>query len=362
MELISIFAISLALVIATVYIYFKNAYSYWESRGVPYEPPKFPLGSIWGFGYKYHSSDLSKRIYDKFRGQAKFCGIYILYAPAVMILDLDLLKNVLVKDFTNFTDKGLYSNDEADPLTGNLFFFDDEKWRNMRNKLTSSFTSGKMKFMFPTVVEVAERFKDHLTEIIQQNDEVQIRDLLARFTTDVIGTCAFGIECNSLKDPDAEFKRMGEKAFVPKYVGPVVLAVHGLKKWSKRLKVRCFTDDVIEFFMKVVKETVEYREKNNVSRNDFLDILLKLKAKNSTDTNGLTFNEIASQIFLFFMAGFETSSTTLMYCLYEMALNPEVQAKTRKVIQDAYKKHGELTYEMMMDMPYIDHVLHGECI
>lgn len=361
MDSLSICAIVLALIISTVYIYFKSVFNYWKSRGIPHEPPQFPLGNIGGFGTKYHSSDLSKRIYDRFKGQAKFCGVYILTAQAALILDLELVKHILVKDFANFSDKGLYSNEEADPLTGNLFFFDDEKWRNMRSKLTSSFTSGKMKFMFPTVVEVAERFKHHLTEVIERNNEVEIRDLLARFTTDVIGTCAFGIECNSLQDPNAEFKRMGEKAFVPKYVGPIVMAIHGLKKWSTRLKVRVFTDDVIDFFMKVVRETVDYREKNNVSRNDFLDILLKLKTKSSNDghSDSLTFNEIASQMFLFFMAGFETSSTTLMYCLYELALNPEIQTKTRRIIQDAYKKHGELTYEMMMEIPYIDRILHG---
>ncbi|XP_055304976.1 probable cytochrome P450 6a13 [Sitodiplosis mosellana] len=56
-------------------------------------------------------------------------------------------------------------------------------------------------------------------------------------------------------------------------------------------------------------------------------------------------------------AGFETLSTTLSYCLYELALNPEIQEKARQVIQDAFEKHGMFTYEMMLGMPYIDHIL-----
>jgi cytochrome P450 family 6 len=37
--------------------------------------------------------------------------------------------------------------------------------------------------------------------------------------------------------------------------------------------------DVNEFFMNSVKETVEYREKNNVQRKDFMSLLLQLKNK-----------------------------------------------------------------------------------
>lgn len=42
-----------------------------------------------------------------------------------------------------------------------------------------------------------------------------MKELSARFTTDVISLCAFGIEANSLKDPNAEFRHNGAKILAP---------------------------------------------------------------------------------------------------------------------------------------------------
>lgn len=220
-----------------------------------------------------------------------------------------------------------------------------------------------MKFMFPTVVEVGDRFCECLSEVVAQHEVLEIKDLLARFTTDVIGTCAFGIECNSLKDPNAEFRKMGRLVFeAPRHSSIFAIALFGFKNLARKLHVKVIRDDVSNFFMGVVKDTVEYREKNNVRRNDFMDILIKLKNEENLDGNlgKLTLNEIAAQAFVFYLAGFETSSTTLTFCLYELALNPEIQTKTREIIRQTLKRHdGKFTYEAMMDMPYVDHVLQG---
>lgn len=217
-----------------------------------------------------------------------------------------------------------------------------------------------MKFMFPTVVEIGDRLKDCLINFVKQNDELEIRDLMARFTTDVIGTCAFGIECNSLKDPNAEFRHYGRKAFgEPRHSPLTFMFLRGFKNAARKLHIKNVCDDISEFFMKVVCDTVEYREKNHINRNDFMDILIELKNEGKNDKDKITLNELTAQAFVFFLAGFETSSTTLTFCLYELAMNLDIQTKTRQVIREALNKYGKFTYEMMLDMPYVDQVLQG---
>lgn len=256
---------------------------------------------------------------------------------------------------------GLYYNEKDDPLSANLLTLDGDTWKKLRNKLTPNFTSSKVKNMLPTVIEKVERLRDCLLDEVRQHEELDIKDFCARWTTDVIGTCAFGIECNSLTDPNAEFMNYGRKIFAKPRHGPLLMSfLDDYKTIGRALHFKKYADDVTEFFMRVVRDMVEYREKNNVSRSDFMDMLIKLKNEKPSD-DPITFNEMAAVAFSIFVGGFETSSTTLTFCLYELSLNQEVQTKARKIIQEAFKKYnGQLTHDMLMDVPYIDQILYGK--
>lgn len=394
MDLILLLLIVVFVIITSIwYVSYcqRNAFNYWKKRNIPHIEPTVPYGNLEGVGEKFHVVHVIKNIYDKFKETgAKYCGAYFYTRPIAIILDLDLAKNILIKDFANFTDRGLYSNAKDDPLSANLSTLDGEEWKRLRNKLTPAFSSGKMKvmnkklymndrkkkfsiifnfisyalqFMFPTVTQIAERLRDVLNETILNSDKsVDVMDFMMRYTADVIGTCAFGFECNSLNNRNAEFISMGRLAIEKQRHSPRFLAlITSYRKIANMLGIKGVRDDVAAFFMHAIRKTVEYREKNEIQRNDFMDIMLDFKNKNTTNSNeALTFDEIAAQTNLFFTAGFETSSITLSNCLYELAKNPDIQNKARNDIRKAYEKYNDqFTYEMLMDLPYIHQIVQG---
>jgi len=63
------------------------------------------------------------------------------------------------------------------------------------------------------------------------------------------------------------------------------------------------------------------------------------------------------------LAGFETSSTTLSFCLYELAVNPAIQTKLREEIDATLEKFGgQITYDAVQGMKYMGQVIDGKII
>lgn len=99
-----------------------------------------------------------------------------------MIRDLDLIKQIGVKDFDSFTDHMGFIPPEADPLMGgNLFSMRGQKWRDMRATLSPAFTSSKMRGMFTFMSECAKDFASYFLEDANGKPiEVDMKDLFTR--------------------------------------------------------------------------------------------------------------------------------------------------------------------------------------
>ncbi|KAK9874852.1 hypothetical protein WA026_005668 [Henosepilachna vigintioctopunctata] len=355
------------------WIWLRNKRNFWKQLGVETPPYSLILGHLRSpFFHGGSVAERVQRIYQYVKSRSlKYVGLYVLFEPWFVVIDLDLIKSIMQSDFQHFTDRAA-KEVEGEPLTAHLLSLKGERWKQMRRTLTPAFTSGKMKMMFETLMDCTHGLKKVMDKELE-SPEVDIKDILGRFTTDIIGTCAFGIECNSLENPDNEFREKGRKAFqVPNKASSSIfrLFLDKSPKLIKFLNIKLVPQDINDFFMSVVKNTIEYREKNNVSRKDLLQLLIDMKNKkddkaelNMGDSKerenfSISEDDIVAQMFVFFEAGFETSSTTMTFCLYELSKNKSIQNKLRNEIRHVLTKYGDkLTYDAMMNMPYLDKVI-----
>ncbi|XP_059612804.1 probable cytochrome P450 6a14 [Phlebotomus argentipes] len=346
--------------------YVKKKYRYWEERGVPFIKPSFPKGNLVTVGRTEQFSYMMRRFYFELKDQGSpIGGIYFSVKPVALALDLDFIKTILIKDFQHFHDRGFY-NDRNDPLSDHMLVMEGERWKNLRTKLSPAFTTGKLKLMFPIIKDISAKLVACVEREIVKDGDIDLDTYMSRFSIDVIGSCAFGLECNSLNDPDTEFYRMGRKAFYE-------TGHQAFKRWfattfkslATFLRFRVTRKDVAEFYTGIVKKTVSYRESENVERNDFMNLLIQLKNKGKLDDDPgksvgkITLNEVIANAFLFLVAGFETSSMTMKCCLLELAHEIKIQGRLREEISSVLRRYGnKITYEALSEMKYLDQVIY----
>lgn len=352
----TMFLAVILLAVVGVVLYVKWAQTYWQRKGVPTGDFDFFFGHIKNVITKKQSLGESMlRYYKEMKKlNAKHAGRYFFLSSSYIPLDPMIVKQIMLKDFNHFNTRGTYHHPN-DVLTMNLFNLDgNAKWKDLRAKLTPTFTSGKMKVMFETLADKTKGLEKLVQQYSVSHKPFAIKEVSEKFTTDIIGSCAFGLECNSLEEDTNEFSMYGKKSIKPNilhHIASVILP------WSLLgfLDINSIQNDVTEFFSKVVKDTIRYRESNVVTKKDFMDLLLKIK-----NEQGLSENDIIAQCFIFFLGGFETSSTTMTFAMLELAQNQDIQEKLRKEIKKVLTKHeGKISYEAVMEMRYLEQVING---
>lgn len=282
--------------LSAIYLYYEWSFTYWKRNRVEAFTPTFPFGNTKdSILAKKHFGENLQDIYN--RMTTPYIGIWNLYRPALLVKDLELVKKIFIKDFDHFTDRGMVINEDIDPLTNHLLALDGEKWKKMRHKLTPTFTSGKLKMMFPTIIDIAKKLEVETGKITNTN--VDVADLCSRYTVDLIGSVAFGIDVNSIEDPKVMFKQMCDKAIEPTFRGYLTLALTLMAPNLITLfKFKQITDEVQEFIITLVKETINYREKSKTTREDFMQLMIQLRNGGKVEDDGKWNSDIVNGTWL----------------------------------------------------------------
>jgi cytochrome P450 family 6 len=195
--------------LSAIYLVLKYVYSHWQRSGFPYKDPNIPFGNLVSVIQKKRS--FGTAIFDLYnKSHEPFIGIYLFFRPALLVRDADLVRNVLIKDFDSFHDRGVHCDEVNDPTSANLFALPGVKWRNMRAKLTPTFTSGKLKSMMPTLLDVADVLNAHLTPKANDNQIVEMKETMTCYVLNIIGSVFFGFNVDTFADPNTEFRQIAK--------------------------------------------------------------------------------------------------------------------------------------------------------
>ena len=131
--------------------------SFFRNLGIPEDPGTYPIGSQpqWElFSGNLAFVNLFDKQYKQFEG-LKMYGWYGTFGlPQLVVQDMDLVKDVLIKDFDHFVDRREFTFGSNKYLANMLTILKGEKWKAMRTLMSPVFTSGKLKLMVPLIDKV----------------------------------------------------------------------------------------------------------------------------------------------------------------------------------------------------------------
>ncbi|XP_020800979.1 cytochrome P450 9c1 [Drosophila serrata] len=362
-----------------LYKWSVHSFNYFSKRGVAYEPPIPLFGNIpWSVmmakdSYIKHSIDIHMRLKSH-----KVYGVFNLRDPLFYLSDPELIRQVGIKSFDNFSNhrKGITDGPNDMSFIGkSLLNLRDRRWKEMRNTLTPTFTSLKIRQMFELIHACNEEAVGYVRRQLDAgNSELELKDFFTRYTNDVIATAAFGIQVNSFKDPNNEFYSIGQRISEFSFWGGLKVFLYLIiPKVMTALRVPVMDMNNVDYFKKLVYGTMKHRKEQSIVRPDMIHLLMEAQRQFQKDQEAAKgdasaskeqhaeFNDedLLAQCLLFFAAGFETVATCLSFTCHELLANPEVQQKLyEEILAVEEELDGKpLNHDTLMAMKYLDCVV-----
>lgn len=228
--------------------------------------------------------------------------------PALVVFDADMLKAILIKEFSHFRNR--YSPDVNEyPMKKMLHFIKDDHWKHVRSTLSPTFNSGKLRRMQQQIEACADVFVNNLQQKADNDEEFDFRKYCGAYTMDVIASTGFGLRIDSHNDPNNMFVQMANKLF---------------DFSATNLRVFLFQTNRLLQLM----ANAHLADADEVDATPWDTVPTYVKTDSGVWSHqGLTHEEVLAQSLLFFFAGYETTANTLSLFAYCLAVNQDCQDK-----------------------------------
>lgn len=395
--------IVLALIWATTYYWSK--FSFWSKQGVK-NPPPLP---IFGNALTHIHTPRQRVELDWRQKYGKIYGYYMGTRPHLVIADANVVRQICISDFDKFSNHLLMRN--RNRFQKNFLIFQkDDYWRGMRNILSPTFTSGRIKKMFKILDSCANDLLHAYNVNLQQQQsgdgalqaQMDVRKSFSAFSMQSALNSFYGVKFNRDGDADTEktkrkFADMSRAALGITRLRFVLSQT--LPLWLlDLLGITMLKADPFEFFGGKAASIIEQRKKMGGAKqfDDYLHLLLEARAGSAHETSEtdahedhhaitsddsakqqqasssasaslpppnkltktkLTENEVHCQAIMLMIVATETTSTLLSHMLFLMSLYEDVQQRLYEELVSVRENDGSFEYEKLTSCKYLDCVI-----
>ncbi|EPZ36831.1 Cytochrome P450 domain-containing protein [Rozella allomycis CSF55] len=193
--------------------------------------------------------------------------------------------------------------------------------------------------------------------LIENKKSINVTEWMPRITLDIFGLEVLGIDLNAIKentDMYIKYQRMMElfNDFILLHL-PFVYKHFNFLSRVKNAK------EAINDFNKIIYDIIEDKKsrKEKVADGDLLDRFIMAS---ESEVGGLSIKELRDSVLITLIAGHDTTSTSLICTLYNLAKYPDVQDKARREIELVMKSNDKRaipSYDEQKEFYYLSAIL-----
>ena len=114
--------------------------------------------------------------------------------------------------------------------------------------------------------------------ILGAGRSVEVKDICARFTTDLIGVTAYGIKFGALTDPEALMRKVGKDIFSKNYKRHIeILSTLLIPSVVNVFNFQIFGKKATDFLRSMFWQAIDGRINSGIKRSDLIDFIIDLK-------------------------------------------------------------------------------------
>ena len=349
--------------LSLIYLYLSRHRRYWSSRNVPHLPYRFPFGFAGPELLKQTFVESNVELYWKAKKAGGYIGLVDAMGPAVAVSDPELIKAIMVKDFDHFACRKPESIARLGLQSKMMNNLRGQRWKDVRSISTPVFSAGKIRQTFPSLAKQAESLSTQMLIESQAHGEINVKELISRYTTNNIASVAFGLHADSIRRPDSVLATKAAQLTQRPSMKKIALLslISSMPSCvRKHFEIRKYTksNSGTSCFLDLTRRLIEERRaRPEERRNDYLQLLLDTQ-KSPQQQNRLTDEEIVAQCILFYFVGHDTTTNAITWAARLLAFHPAAQERLQAEIDEHLPSDKDnITFDMLHAMPYLDHVL-----
>ncbi|KAL9984595.1 hypothetical protein ACROYT_G006906 [Oculina patagonica] len=339
--------------ILLLYWYCVKPFSVFKKLGITGPPPTPFFGN--SARTMFDPSNVPRLYLEWYMKYGKVFGMYFFRTPFLMIGDPDMIKDILIKEFPKFHDRMNFV-DIPEPYNRMLNIVPGQKWKDLRNTLSPTFSASKMKHMMSFMNEAMDTLIQKVDRISKTGEIVDFHRWLQSLTMEVILSTAFGVKAETQTVENDPITELAKKAMRTHPIWGLMMLLPFGDRLLKYLPDPFNLEKIGAVAANIITERTKANGDSKAHRKDMLQLMLD--AKEETGGEKIDNDDIMAQSVVFLIAGYETSSTTLGFVCYHLATDTHVQDKLRDEIDRMWPgDEVSPSYDVLHKMEYLDMVI-----